>query len=122
MNVDRQASDWLLRRSEGNLPSSEESAFQRWLAADAIHEKSYRSLKNVWEEVGELKHLGALAPLNSARRWYPWAAAAALAGIVVGVVLTAHGIWPPVLKTQVAQVREFTLPDGTQASLGALSS
>ncbi|MBL8267966.1 FecR family protein [Steroidobacter sp.] len=125
-DIYRVASDWLVRRSEGALPETEEREYQQWLTASPLHAAAFEKLAGVWGEVGEMKDLAAVTPLAPARTakppvWQrPMALAAALAIATVGAVFGIVKLSAPErIETQLAEVREVTLPDGSKVTLGA---
>lgn len=127
-DIYRVASDWLVRRSEGALPELEEREYQQWLTASPLHAAAFEKLAGVWGEVGEMKQLADVVPVTSAPAanrpvWrQPMALAAALAIATVGAVLGIVKLSAPErIETQLAEVREVTLPDGSKVTLGAKS-
>lgn len=138
-DIYRTASDWLVRRSEGALSDDEEREYRQWLAASPVHAEAFAKLAGVWGEVGAMKGLAELTPLEAPqavrrapvshrprvhRSWSrrPWAMAAALlvavAGAVLGIVKLSA---PERIETQLAEVREVKLPDGSTVTLGGKS-
>lgn len=124
-DIYRVASDWLVRRSEGALPDAEEREYQQWLIASPLHAVAFEKLAGVWGEVGEMKQLAEVAPLPVTKMpvWrQPMALAAALAIATVGAVLgIVKYSAPQIIETQLAEVRDVALPDGSKVTLGGKS-
>ena len=138
------ARDWVMRRSlEAPTPSAEQQ-FEAWINADPRHGASYRRFEEIWNDSAGLQELADLAPLDQegfgARIQRARAAAVAIirrpAGIAAGVAVTAlvllmafnfSGVIapPPTLtqaySTQIAELRDIALADGSQLTLGARS-
>jgi transmembrane sensor len=132
--IDRAASAWLVRIEEGELDRGAEREFDQWIARDPRHKSTYDAMRGTWADIAELPDLGALAPAEMAvvtdrpsfgrtqagRRLL--AGLGAAAALVAGVVLFQTSPSEPHYRTDLAETRIVTLPDGSSVTLGARSS
>lgn len=130
--VEEEASEWLVTLSESGVSSEDRCRFNDWLAADPEHERVFRAQQDAWTMVGEMGHLLEQdEPVSAApeqtrspvKRSWALAAAAAIAALI-GVLWFQHGtslLGGEQFATQVAQLREVKLDDGSVVSLGAAS-
>lgn len=146
--VQREAEGWFARLRSGPASEADKRAFKDWLAAAPENARAFAALEQMWRD---LEHAAQAAGLDSAvsharpasgvwswlaarigwrADWRPlrpavlMAGAAAAAVVVVVVVATQVLMRPPppvVYATQVAQVRDITLDDGSVVTLGARS-
>jgi transmembrane sensor len=133
--INIEATEWALRREQGELPREMAAAFAAWCAADSRHLNAYRKAAealvglSVMGKLPEFSHL--LEPLTWGERWSNalsgWRASGwtKLAGAVVAGMVIAVGVFvameskPSTYETAVGQVRTVTLDDGTVVTLGA---
>ncbi len=138
--IKRAAAVWMARH-EGGLSANEERAFERWLADDARHARSYHQLERAWSRLGRLRGSAVAARLeteldqlipptespsefagsHSRRRFAPaWVSGALAASFLWGVIYLAW--WRPqqanrphaeAVATAVGVVRTMNLPDGS---------
>lgn len=140
--IEQTAADWLVRREAGLSPE-QEAALEKWLAADAQHAQSFRSLEKAWSQLDTLAG-SELAPGLEAEldeeldrdpaaapsgpwwivRW-PWWARGAFAASLVAL-FAYHAWWRPVaanapyagqIATTVGEVRSLVTPDGSTIRL-----
>ncbi|WP_129774440.1 FecR family protein [Peristeroidobacter soli] len=126
--IEEEASEWLVILSDPSASSQQRDRFAAWLSADAEHERVFQAQRAAWSMIGGMGHLIDEVPTSPApsatRRAWPLAAAAAVVVAVIGALLFRVGV--PLLtgerfSTEVAQLKEVTLDDGTTISLGAAS-
>jgi len=134
----RAASDWLVARCDGGMSLEDQRQFEQWLRADPLHAAAYAKLQRVWGDVSELAELAPLASLDDleairtsslearqerARRWRrPLALAASLVAAVAATLVFTQLRTPDIMRTELAEVREFELSDGSVVTLGARST
>lgn len=139
--IDRQAARWLALLELGAPTPAERRGFEAWIAADPAHRTAYDELADIWRDSGELAELAALEPVAPARRQGAFAvfadrireasvpvraaAAAGLAAVAIAtavLLLQAPSDIPGQYATQVAEIREVALSDGSQVTLGPKST
>jgi transmembrane sensor len=130
--IDREASAWLIRIEEDGLDPERERDFHRWLVGDPRHRRTYDAMRETWFDIAQLPGLEDLAPVPqaparrlSARPAWQWAAGTAVATSLAAILLLVlHLISPtaPQYRTDIAETRIITLPDGSSVTLGARSS
>jgi transmembrane sensor len=128
------AREWLLRLSLELPTEAERAQCAAWCAEDPRHAAAYRRFESIWQDAALLEELKPLATVPLARDpWWRrvranlvahplrWAASASLT-----VAITAIGLWflltPTYYATQIAEVRDIHLSDGSEVTLGARSS
>ncbi len=130
--IDEQAAQWFalrLERQEGPhrhlTDVTEEAAFQAWLNADPRHLAAYRLMAQTADDITWAHPQSGFAARPARRRtahWWPRAAAAALAVLMIGgaglYALQTLGE----THTDVGETRSLTLSDGTQVTLSGKSS
>lgn len=142
----QEASRWLaLLRSEV-ADAEVEARFDEWLRASPEHAAAYESLDSLWSELDEVPAFeqidvdAAIARVNESERtvttrprdfarrpaYVPAALAAGLAVAVLGAAfyfasLSGVDTRMPAYATEIAEIREITLEDGSVVTLGARS-
>ncbi len=139
--IKQQAGEWLVHLSSNQATSNDRVRFAEWLAADPQHEIAYNRIEQVSEHISSANELAsvdpdaAIAAIRRTRKrrvsswrpmgWNPLGAAAMAAAIIVGVFIIVKPLdfEHPLeeYSTQVAQVREISLDDGSSVTLGARS-
>lgn len=133
-----EAAAWVARL-DGRAPAADERAkFEDWIARDPAHAAAYADALRTWRDLaamrGSEQYRALLGTptlrerLVSALRGPRWAA------VTIGVAAIVAFVWlglsldvlpflhrPAEVTTQLAEVREMTLPDGTRIVLGAQS-
>lgn len=146
MTADR----WARRIAEGQLPPEEARAFYQWIAADPAHEQRFHAAKAMQRELTQIERtreyagwirpslrerligssremLRSLSFQNLMRPGWTLAGFATMAVACIATVLVLHSpLEPPTIevepiKTEIAEVRAITLPDGSLVTLGAAS-
>mgnify|MGYP005841764029 CR=1 FL=1 len=139
--VQREAAFWL-SLIEADTPSAVDRArFQQWLEDDPANAAAYEELSALWHDSGTLTHLADLERPRARQRdlgrgWHGWrsrrlaipAAVLAVAALVLLVVawpgdapVPVDGIAGGVHATDVAEIRELALADGSAVTLGPRS-
>ncbi|HWK75746.1 MAG TPA: FecR domain-containing protein, partial [Povalibacter sp.] len=123
-----EASEWLVIMSDAGVSETERRRFQAWLTADPEHERVFQAQHQAWSLAGQMRHL--LDRPTSARRGprrvleRAWPIAAMLAVVFVGIIALQFGgirSGERRFATEVAQIKELKLEDGSSISLGAAS-
>jgi transmembrane sensor len=119
-DIDSQAADWAVRHDLGTLSAQERAAFEAWLRADVRHLGAYGRAEAVLARIERLSGVGHDADDGAPAVWSRRKAmlaggAAAAAG--VGMALVSRGMQPDTLSTEIGQVREIVLADGSLVSL-----
>ncbi len=52
-----QAEEWFVRVRAGGMTVEEMTAWHRWLEQSESHERAFRDVENLWEEIGQIQHL-----------------------------------------------------------------
>lgn len=129
-----EARDWLLRLTLETPTADDRQRFEAWIAQDPRHAAAYQRFQSIWQDTAQLQELKALAPLENPRQSWTrslfaglrarpllWAAQAGIAA-AVGIV----GAWlfmrPTHYDTDIAQIRQIQLSDGSAITIGARSS
>ncbi|MGE5500652.1 MAG: FecR family protein [Ignavibacteriales bacterium] len=132
------AAGWLARQRSGAMSPAEAAELAAWLAADPDHREAYEHLESLWRasahlrtdpQIMALRDEAARAwPPRARRRWFPAAAAAAVAVAVLGgwqaispqTAPTTELVRPgneQVFSTGVGQTATVTLSDGSVVTL-----
>jgi transmembrane sensor len=137
-NVHDEAAAWVARL-EGLAPGAHERAtFDDWLARSPAHAAAYDAALRTWRDLAAMRsserYRALLGRPTLRERLVGALRAPRLAAITVGVAAIVAVVWlgvafdalpflhrPTQVATQVAEVRETTLPDGTRIVLGAQS-
>jgi transmembrane sensor len=122
-DIDDLAAGWAVRRDLGPLGIREQAAFEAWLAADVRHLGAYGRAEAVLARLERLNGVGRTGnddawPVGWNRRRVLLAGGAATAAAAgIGVALIPNGAAQDRLSTQIGQVREIVLADGSIVSL-----
>lgn len=139
LRVRAECREWLTLIHSGEVSDADRARFSAWLQADPQHERAYARLQSLWDEIGELHQLADLESVPPSRvRAHPqsgwrrasWAIAAGVAALALLVVwsrlaeppaqpIVAGIAFDQTYSTEIAQVRELSLPDGSTLTLGA---
>jgi transmembrane sensor len=137
-NVHDEAAAWVARL-EGRAPAAHERAqFDAWIAASPAHAAAYEEALRTWHDLAAMRgneRYRALLGKPTLRerlvngvpgpRWFAAAAGIAAFGafawLAVSLGVLPFQQRPTRVTTQLAEVRETTLPDGTHVVLGAQS-
>ena len=119
--IDEQAADWAARRDLGALSAGEQAAFETWLAADIRHLGAYGRAEAVLCRLERLNS-AAFEPTEDMPQETNWTrrrvmlAGGVLTGVAatVGVaVISSQGVQEEILSTEIGQIREAVLGDGS---------
>jgi transmembrane sensor len=127
----REAAAWLARLQSGRDPDIRRK-FQNWYDANPRHAAAFDRVRRTYEQAGLLRHSSIVtssAPKHAVRKvqWQPrpaLAVAAAVAVLVpIGVLVLRGGMLPiggteaVMLMTQVGEIRQLSLADGSKVTL-----
>lgn len=140
--IQDQAADWAVRMHTGGLSRDDRVAFDAWLSADPQHRQAYRMAEAGWRDLAGMGGQADYAALLGAPTWRERIVAAVdnargtiaaafgrpavpLAAVAVAALLAVM-VWPgpaapPVHQTEVGEIRDVALPDGSVVTLGARS-
>lgn len=117
-----QARDWLMRQALEGESLEHSEAFQRWYRASELHARAFDDVSRTWSDAAQLQDLRHLvepaAPVAARDSWRVRAMAASVAFVAIVGVLVWALMRPQVYETQVGEVRELVLSDGTMLALG----
>ncbi len=135
------AGKWHALMHAGKVDRKTEAAFQHWLGADEAHADVYNEFEQVYQgldlislaagvDVDEALNRRELSLWQRVGGWftgpgYAWrglAAVAAVALLVVGYYGWQGSAQPVTYQTDVAELRDIILEDGTEVTLGAKSA
>ena len=129
--VRREAAGWLARLQSGRDPDVERK-FRDWHEADSRHAAAFARVRGVYEQAGLLRHShlarrSRLEPAIRKPEWKALPALAAAAAVVVAVPLaiivfnpgglSIGGTEAVMLTTNVGEIREVDLADGSKVTL-----
>ena len=131
--ITAQAARFVTQLESGLADSDQRRRLDNWLAADPAHREAFDDARRTWRETACLRELAELEPLDPptpARfdsavlgRLLATPYRAAVAGlVVVGLGILAYALLQPVdeslaYRTQIAEVRDVALADGTVLTL-----
>lgn len=136
--IEAQAREWVVYLRSDRVEPSEVRRFANWLASSPAHAEAFRMHEQLLADIAqiaELEEVGLCSPGQPwkprapawMRRLLPLAPVAALAGaaalVIVGLFTLTGGPFVPETHytTQIAEVRQVSLPDGSQVTLGPRS-
>lgn len=114
-----QALEWCVRLHDAGTTQAEREAFACWLAADTLHPPAWARAQQVWGAAGAAGQAYAAkgAPRRRMpRRYRVGLASAAMLLLAVATLMFAPARWAG-YRTEVAQVRSWTLEDGSTVQL-----
>ena len=135
------AAQWALKNNFDQLPEQDQIEFEEWLAQNADHVLAYDKACLVMEDLSELKDMPEGALLRDEdeesfphtwvvmfRRWFDTSPGLIVMGATIAAVLAIFlivpAIWQPAnesYRTELAEVREILLEDGSHVTLGGMS-
>jgi transmembrane sensor len=137
-NVHDEAAAWVARL-DGLAPGADERAtFDDWVARSPAHAAAYDEALRTWRDLAAMRnseqYRALLGKPTLREKLVGGVPAPRLAAVTVGVAAIVAVVWlglafdalpflhrPTQVATQLAEVREMTLPDGTRIVLGAQS-
>ncbi|MFC4311476.1 FecR family protein [Steroidobacter flavus] len=116
-----EARHWLMRQALDGESLEHSEPFQRWYRASESHAQAFDEIARTWSDAATLQDLKHLvepqAPAaNDSWRMRAIAASVALVAIIGLLIWTLQR--PQVYQTQVGEVRELALSDGSALTLG----
>jgi transmembrane sensor len=145
----REATEWLVRIQDESATTEDFNAWQQWLAESPENRRAFRTLEDLWENIGEsaVRPWPSVRELSSDRytgevplhQWlsrqrpgYPFIALALAAALAVITVAgfrmdSIRQLWRgpatqiATVQTERAEDREISLRDGSQLTVGAES-
>lgn len=127
--IDRLAAHWAARRDLGGLSAEDAAAFEAWLAADVRHLGAYGRAEAVLSRLERLNGI-ALEPAPerealpsgwTRRRMLLTGTAAASVAVGIGLAELYLRPRPETFSTEIGQMREVVLADGSIVSLNTNS-
>jgi transmembrane sensor len=125
----REAATWLARLQSGREPDVERK-FRSWHDSDTRHAEAFQRVRRSYDQAGLLRHSAILVSSDETPirkpEWKPrsaFAAAAAVAVLVLGAILLRGGTAPfggtdaVMLTTRVGEIRQVRLADGSRVTL-----
>jgi transmembrane sensor len=136
--VHDEAAAWVARLDGREPAAAERATFDDWIARDPAHAAAYAEALRTWRDLAAMRGSEQYRALLgtptlrermvSALRGPRWAALAVGLAAIVAFVWLGFSLdvlpflhRPTQVATQLAEVREMTLPDGTRIVLGAQS-
>ncbi|MFV3290368.1 FecR family protein [Pseudomonas sp. NY11955] len=120
-----QALEWCVRLQDAGATPDEHEAFAQWLAADPSHSAAWQRARQVWRAAGVAGHAQVAASRalrkRISRRTAIGLASAAAVLMAVTVFALSPARWAD-YRTDVAQVRSWTLEDGSTVQLAPQSA
>jgi len=132
-DVQREASEWVVRLQADDVTEDDRARFDAWIAAHPGNAKAYADLSRTWDKLVEAGPLvravnfgqvmnAAARPPTPRRRWVAIAMAAGVAAIVLGV---AWGLYRQKqvtgVQTAIGEQAAVKLPDGSSFDLNTNS-
>lgn len=130
---------WFARMRDDHRAPEDEAGLERWLAEDPAHERQYRRLEGLWEDLDAVRHDARLKALRAqtleecrmtaaastaraSRRMGRARTAAVLAASVAGLLfvwIAGHPYLPieRTYETEVGDRQSVLLPDGSEITL-----
>lgn len=131
IRVQREAAFWLSLIEIDEPADADTARFRQWLDEDPANRQAYDEIARLWRDSAELTHLGHLErPRGMRAGWLhgkarAWAAVAAAAVTVVALVLILGRPFEQAPAgpyiTDIGEVREIVLADGSAVTLGPRS-
>jgi transmembrane sensor len=128
--IDSRSADWAAKRDLGGLSPQEQAEFEAWLEADPRHLGAYGRAEAVLCRVERLNGLNVEGDSNEEAEQSTWSrrrivVAGGVAAALVAITVVAHrlsaGSQEDVYATEIGQMREVVLADGSIVSLNTNS-
>lgn len=122
--IDSLAADWAAKRDLGPLSPAEQAEFEAWLNADLRHLGAYGRAEAVLARLERLNGVDMeMAEDSGVTRRRVLVAGGAAAGLAaaIGIAFVPRGGVAQTFSTQIGQVREVVLADGSVVSLNTNS-
>lgn len=131
--INQEAARWFAEQESGDLTAEDEADLAQWLAADPQHARAFEGARAIWRAMDGPMLASHLPPARRRRLHWPrierhhgrqWAGGAIAASLAIFVVIGSD--LPTRLQadamTATGEIREFTLPDGSVATLNTGSA
>ncbi len=139
--IDNEAREWFTLMQSGSVRETEQQALQQWLHADAAHQKAYNQYQLIWQDLGNINAseiaalkrsvkpslmeslrgiFAGLQLLNPKSQFGLALASVAILAIVI-IGLQPEKIVVQEFATTTGEVKNITLADGSEITLGAKS-
>jgi len=128
--IDSRSADWAAKRDLGNLSPQEQAEFEAWLSADPRHLGAYGRAEAVLCRVERLNALNVEGDSNEKTEQSGWSrrrivVAGSAAAAVTAIIAVGHKLSPgsqeDVYGTEIGQMREVVLADGSIVALNTNS-
>ena len=128
--IDSRSADWAAKRDLGDLSPQEQAEFEAWLAADPRHLGAYGRAEAVLCRVERLNGLNLDGDANEKAEQSVWSRrrvviAGSVAASLAAIAAVAHKLRPgsgeDIYSTEIGQMREVVLADGSIVSLNTNS-
>ncbi len=140
--IDNEAREWFTLMQSGSVQETEQQALQQWLQADSAHQKAYDQYQLIWQDLGNLSASEIAALKRSVKPSFMEAVRGifaslqllnpksqfgiALASVAIFAVVIIVGVQPEKITVQefsttIGEVKNITLADGSEITLGAKS-
>ncbi|MDH0303101.1 MULTISPECIES: FecR family protein [unclassified Pseudomonas] len=135
--IREQAAEWVVLQQAGPLSPTQQLTLEQWCASDPRHARAYGFAQATWADLGQLTSLPAATPLRPAsprdgtvvprRRPRLRRAVASAAVLLLAVLALEQGPqawlgWRADYLTGTGEIRQVTLPDGSQVELDSRSA
>ncbi|MFA7601444.1 MAG: FecR domain-containing protein [Novosphingobium sp.] len=137
--IRNEAAAWIVREVDGDCSASDVAALQSWLGADPENHRIYLEMKEIWALLGDTPGFGPASceatndntqasgddrpALPFWRRSYRPIIAAGVAASVAAFLFTPATPPKPLhFSTDIAQIKEIRLDDGSTVTLGPMTS
>ncbi|QGZ93528.1 FecR family protein [Terricaulis silvestris] len=124
--IEQEAQSWVTRLADADVDCADHDAFDAWLAHSPRHAEAYQQQLDHYYAVASLRqdyanHTRYTRRDAIVRRTAVGVAFAAAAALAIAFVIPREptGPWSAPVTTQIAEVRDVELPDGSIVTLGA---
>ena len=143
--IDNEAREWFTLMQSGSVRATEQQALQQWLQTDAAHQKAYDQYQLIWQDLGNLQAqevaafkrsltpplletignglrgiIAGFSLFNSKSQFGLALASVAILAIVI-IGMQPEKIVVQEFATTTSEVKNITLADGSEITLGAKS-
>lgn len=139
--IDNEAREWFTLMQSGSVKATEQHELQQWLQADAAHQKAYEQYQLIWQDLGNINAAEVAALKRSVKPSFMESLRGIFAGLqllnpksqfglalasVAILAIVIIGLQPEKISVQefataTGEVKNITLADGSEITLGAKS-